>query len=630
MILEAVTQNAEFEWNNIVHNTKPVILVGNATCGRSAGSQAVIDTFTGLIDKHNIPCEIFEVGCIGMCYAEPIVSIQRPGEPMVFYSNIKQNDAEKLFESFIVNNGPVEGSFLGTTGDKQIQGIPELFSIPVLKHQVRFVLQNCGRIDPDNLNHYIANKGYSGLTKTLKQKPEEIIEIIKNSGLRGRGGAGFPTWRKWQFCRDAAGDDKYLICNADEGDPGAFMNRSLLEGDPHSLIEGMLIAAYAIGASHGYIYCRAEYPLALERLHKAIKQAEELHLLGNDILGSGFNFHLRIKEGAGAFVCGEETALIASIEGQRGMPRPRPPFPAIAGLWGKPTIINNVETLASVARIMQLGADEFSKYGTEKSKGTKTFALVGKVKNTGLIEVPLGISLRKVIFDIGGGVQYDKKFKAVQTGGPSGGCVPYDSLDLSIDYEELGKAGTIMGSGGLVVMDEDTCMVDVARYFLDFATKESCGECTPCRLGTRQMLDILEDITSGKGTLDDIELLEQMGVGIKKGSLCGLGQTAPNPVLTTLRYFRHEYEDHIIHKKCTAKVCKDLKYYDILPEKCTGCHICFKSCPTNAISGKPKELHIIDQELCIKCGMCLDKCPTKFNAIECYPGNKVMEVMSHE
>ncbi|MCX6231751.1 MAG: NADH-quinone oxidoreductase subunit NuoF [Bacteroidetes bacterium] len=491
-----------------------------------------------------------------------------------------------------------------------------------MKPQKRLVLQNCGIIDPNNLNHYIANKGYSGVQKIIQIKPEEVIEEIKKSGLRGRGGAGFPTWRKWTFCREAKGDKKYLICNADEGDPGAFMNRSLLEGDPHSLIEGMIIAAYAIGATNGYIYCRAEYPLALIRLRIAIKQAEEKNLLGDHILGSKFSFHIKIKEGAGAFVCGEETALIASIEGSRGMPRPRPPFPAISGLWQKPTIINNVETLASVARIMQNNAEWFGKYGIENSKGTKTFALVGKVKNTGLIEVPLGISLREIIFNIGGGVPNNKKFKAVQTGGPSGGCIPAELLDISMDYDSLSKAGSIMGSGGLVVMDEDTCMVDVARYFLDFAQKESCGECIPCRMGTKQMLDILEDITSGKGNIEDIELLESLGEGIKKGSLCGLGQTAPNPVLTTLRYFRNEYEDHIIHKKCTAKVCRELKYYDILDDKCTGCHICFKACPVNAITGNPKEIHVIDQKLCIKCGMCFEKCPVKFAAIECNAGNK--------
>ncbi|MFZ4412323.1 MAG: NADH-ubiquinone oxidoreductase-F iron-sulfur binding region domain-containing protein [Bacteroidales bacterium] len=582
----------------------------------------VIDTFKNEIDKQNLNCNVIEVGCIGMCYLEPIVIVSMPGSPTACYAKINSKEAIEIIEKHIINGTIIEDRLIGIISESKQNKFPELHQTAVMKPQVRLVLQNCGLIDPNNLNHYIAHKGYSGVSKMLMMKPEDVIEEIKKSGLRGRGGAGFPTWRKWLFCKEAEASQKYLICNADEGDPGAFMNRSLLEGDPHALIEGMIIAAYAIGASKAYIYCRAEYPLALVRLQLAIEQAEEKNLLGDDILGSGFSLHIKIKEGAGAFVCGEETSLIASIEGSRGMPRPRPPFPAISGLWEKPTIINNVETLASVARIMQNDAAWFSQYGTEKSKGTKTFALVGKIKNTGLIEVPLGISLREIIFDIGGGVPNNKKFKAVQTGGPSGGCIPAHLLDIAVDYDSLMQAGTIMGSGGLVVMDEDTCMVDVARYFLDFAHKESCGECAPCRLGTKQMLDILEDITSGKGSIEDIDLLESLGDGIKKGSLCGLGQTAPNPVLTTLKYFRNEYEDHIVNKKCTAKVCRDLKYYDILTNKCTGCHICFKACPVNAISGNPKDIHVIDQSLCIKCGMCLDKCPVKFNAIECYPGNK--------
>ena len=622
MSLIQLEKIATKEWTDLMKGSTPTIFVGNATCGRSAGSTDVIDAFNAEIEKQKIKCNVVEVGCIGMCYLEPIVMVYKPDSPMVCYANINSNEAIELVDSHIIKNNINKEKFIGILGDEKKSKLSKLNSTPVMKPQVRLALQNCGIIDPKNLNHYIANKGYSGIQKALKLKPENVIEEIKNSGLRGRGGAGFPTWRKWQFCRDAVGEQKYLICNADEGDPGAFMNRSLLEGDPHSLIEGMIIAGYSIGASIGYIYCRAEYPLALVRLRVAIKQAEEKNLLGDNILGSKFSFHIKIKEGAGAFVCGEETALIASIEGSRGMPRPRPPFPAISGLWQKPTIINNVETLASVARIMQNDAEWFSKYGSENSKGTKTFALVGKVKNTGLIEVPLGISLREIIFDIGGGVPNGKKFKAVQTGGPSGGCIPADLLDIKVDYDSLAQAGTIMGSGGLVVMDEDTCMVDVARYFLDFAQKESCGECAPCRLGTKQMLDILEDITSGKGSIEDIELLESMGEGIKKGSLCGLGQTAPNPVLTTLRYFRNEYEDHILHKKCNAKVCRELKHYDILADKCTGCHICFKACPVSAISGNPKEIHVIDQDLCIKCGMCLDKCPVKFSAIECNAGNK--------
>lgn len=621
MNINNLVSQATKEWNKLIKGSTPAIFVGNATCGRSAGSTDVIETFKSEIEKHKIICNVIEVGCIGMCYLEPFIMIYKPDLPMVCYANINPKDAITLVESHIIKNKIIKEKLIGVIGNEKQNKLPNLYSTPMLKPQVRLVLQNCGLIDPNNLNHYIANKGYSGIQKALKVKPENVIEEIKKSGLRGRGGAGFPTWRKWQFCRDAKGSQKYLICNADEGDPGAFMNRSLLEGDPHSLLEGMIIAGYAIGASIGYIYCRAEYPLALVRLRIAIAQAEEKNLLGDNILGSGFEFHIKIKEGAGAFVCGEETALIASIEGSRGMPRPRPPFPAIEGLLQKPTIINNVETLASVARIMQNNAEWFSKYGTENSKGTKTFALVGRIKNTGLIDVPLGISLREIIFNIGGGVPNGKKFKAVQTGGPSGGCIPAHLLDIKVDYDSLAQAGTIMGSGGLVVMDEDTCMVDVARYFLDFAQKESCGECAPCRLGTKQMLDILNDITSGKASIDDIELLESLGEGIKKGSLCGLGQTAPNPVLTTIRYFRNEYEEHILQKKCNAKVCRELKYYEILADKCTGCHICFKACPVNAISGKPKEIHQIAQNLCIKCGMCLEKCPIKFNAIECKAGN---------
>ena len=622
MGINQLLSEAIAEWDVLIKGDVPSIFIGNATCGRSAGSMDVIDTFKNEIDKQNLNCNVIEVGCIGMCYLEPIVIVSMPGSPTACYAKINSKEAIEIIEKHIINGTIIEDRLIGIISESKQNKFPELHQTAVMKPQVRLVLQNCGLIDPNNLNHYIAHKGYSGVSKMLMMKPEDVIEEIKKSGLRGRGGAGFPTWRKWLFCKEAEASQKYLICNADEGDPGAFMNRSLLEGDPHALIEGMIIAAYAIGASKAYIYCRAEYPLALVRLQLAIEQAEEKNLLGDDILGSGFSLHIKIKEGAGAFVCGEETSLIASIEGSRGMPRPRPPFPAISGLWEKPTIINNVETLASVARIMQNDAAWFSQYGTEKSKGTKTFALVGKIKNTGLIEVPLGISLREIIFDIGGGVPNNKKFKAVQTGGPSGGCIPAHLLDIAVDYDSLMQAGTIMGSGGLVVMDEDTCMVDVARYFLDFAHKESCGECAPCRLGTKQMLDILEDITSGKGSIEDIYLLESLGDGIKKGSLCGLGQTAPNPVLTTLKYFRNEYEDHIVNKKCTAKVCRDLKYYDILTNKCTGCHICFKACPVNAISGNPKDIHVIDQSLCIKCGMCLDKCPVKFNAIECYPGNK--------
>ncbi|NOQ26804.1 MAG: 4Fe-4S dicluster domain-containing protein [Bacteroidales bacterium] len=620
-ITKQIKQASE-EWTDLLNGSVPVFLVGNATCGRSAGAGIIIEKLKAEISSGNHECKVLEVGCIGMCYLEPIVSVYRPGYPVIVYGNVEEKDVAKMTEAFLNNGEIINENIIGVIGQNGQTNLPDLFNIPVMKPQKRLVLNNCGLIDPTNLNHYIANKGYAGLRDALKLSSQDVIERLKESGLRGRGGAGFPTWRKWQFCKDQENDTKYLICNADEGDPGAFMNRSLLEGDPHSLIEGMVIAGYAIGASTAYIYCRAEYPLALERLRLAISQAEEKNLLGKDILGSGFDFKLKMKEGAGAFVCGEETALIASIEGERGMPRPRPPFPAISGLWKKPTIINNVETLVSVARILQNEPGWFSKFGTKESKGTKTFALVGKVKNTGLIEVPMGTTLREIIYDIGGGVDNGKKLKAVQTGGPSGGCVPASMIDIPVDYESLAKAGTIMGSGGLVVMDEDNCMVDVAKFFIDFAHKESCGECAPCRLGTKQMLAILEDIVAGRGTMEDIKLLEELGEGIMKGSLCGLGQTAPNPVLTTLRYFKDEYIDHIQNKRCSAKVCRDLKYYEILEDKCTGCHICFKACPVAAISGKPKDLHYIDQDLCIKCGMCLDKCPVKFSAIEVYPGNK--------
>jgi len=559
---------AEEGWERLQHSEEPLIFIGTATCGRSAGALEVLETFQKELEARRVDCNIIEVGCIGLCYAEPIVSITKPSRPGICYGGVTPERAVELIEGYLINDDPLPDYALGTTGDGSIEGIPDLSQIPVLKPQVRRILRRCGYIDPTNIGHYIANEGYSGFTKALKMGSEQVIDEMKRSGLRGRGGAGFPTWRKWQFCIDADGEnppypwrkgtEKYIICNADEGDPGAFMNRSLLEGDPHSVLEGMLIAGYTIGAKEGYIYCRAEYPLALERLRTALQQAEDLGLLGDDILDSGFGFHIRVKEGAGAFVCGEETALIASIEGARGMPRPRPPFPAVSGLWGKPTVINNVETLASVALILQKGADWFAQYGTEESKGTKTFALVGKVKNTGLVEVPLGITLKEMIYGIGGGGLDNKRFKAVQTGGPSGGCIPASLLDTPIDYDSLKAAGSIMGSGGMVVMDEDTCMVDVARFFLDFVQKESCGKCIPCRLGTEQMLAILDDITRGNGRPEDIDLLAELAEAVKAGSLCGLGQTAPNPVLTTIRYFRDEYEAHIKYKRCPAVVCKEI------------------------------------------------------------------------
>ncbi len=555
---ETLCQQARQRWEALHRSPKPRITVGAATCGRSAGALEVIEAAQAALHRLKSDCTVMEVGCFGPCYAEPIVTIFRPGNPGIVYGNVTAQRVEQLIQQCLSDDRPPSEGALGVLADSPLGDIPPLDQTPLMRWQVRRVLRNCGLIDPTNLEHYLANGGYTGLVKALRMSPEEVIDEVRRAGLRGRGGAGFPTWRKWQFCAQAPSEQKYVVCNADEGDPGAFMNRSLIEGDPHAVLEGMLIAARAVGATRGYIYCRAEYPLALERLRTAIQQAEQHGLLGEDIFGSGFSFCISIMEGAGAFVCGEETALLASIEGRRGTPRPRPPFPAVSGLWGKPTVINNVETLASAALIMQNGADWFAQYGTEASKGTKTFSLVGKVKRTGLVEVPLGTTLRRIIFDIGGGIIDDRPFKAVQTGGPSGGCVPASLLDIPIDYDSLQAAGTIMGSGGLVVMDDRTCMVDVARYFIDFAQKESCGACVPCRLGTRQLLDILRDVTSGNSQPEDIELLEELALAIKAGSLCGLGQTAPNPVLTTLRYFRHEYEAHVRRKRCPAVVCREL------------------------------------------------------------------------
>jgi NADH:ubiquinone oxidoreductase subunit F (NADH-binding) len=486
---------------------------------------------------------------------------------------------------------------------------------PPKSKEVRVVLRNCGRIDPQNIEDYIAEDGYQALGKVLlEMTPEQVIDEVLASGLRGRGGAGFPAAKKWQFCRSAPGNPKYLICNADEGDPGAFMNRRVLEGDPHSVVEGMIIAAYAIGASQGYVYCRAEYPIAVRTLKNAIEQARNLGLLGQNILGSNFSLDLEVRIGAGAFVCGEETALMASIEGKRGEPRPRPPFPAVAGLWGKPTNINNVETYANISQIILRGATWFASMGTEKSKGTKTFAIAGNVNNTGLIEVPLGITLREVIYEIGEGIRDGKKFKAVQTGGPMGGCLPADYLDMPVDYESLTAAGSIMGSGGMIVMDEDTCMVDIARFFMEFTQDESCGKCTPCRVGTRRILEILERICDGRGKDGDIATLEMLCKEIKETSLCGLGQGAPNPVESTLKHFRHEYEAHIYEKRCTAKVCRGLIHFRIADGACTGCMVCARNCPVEAITGERRQLHYIDPDLCIRCGICQQVC--NFNAVE--------------
>ncbi len=613
MTFAEIRNKAIAEWTALEKSNKPRIILGSATCGRAAGAYPVLDAINATLAKHNIDATLMQVGCIGLCYAEPLVDIVKPGKPRICYGNITPESISQIIEDYLVKDNPRPDLALGTIGEGAVEGIPKLFELPMLKPQVRIVLRNCGIIDPQNINHYIARGGYSGLVKAFSLKPEEVIAEIKKSGLRGRGGAGFPTGLKWEFCRNSPDKTKYIICNADEGDPGAFMNRSLLEGDPHAALEGMIIGAYAMGANQAYIYCRAEKPLAIERLELALQQVKEYGFVGENILGSGFNLNIELRKGAGAFVCGEETALMASIEGQRGMPRPRPPFPAQSGLWGKPTNINNVETWANVAAILQRGADWYAGYGTEKSKGTKTFALAGKINRTGLIEVPLGITLQEIIYGIGGGIPNDKKFKAVQTGGPSGGCIPANLLNLPVDYESLTQAGAIMGSGGMVVMDEDTCMVDIARYFLSFTQSESCGKCVPCRVGTRRMLDILQDIC--KGNSRDITLLQEMCAAIKGASLCGLGQTAPNPVLTTLRYFRDEYEAHTRDKRCPALSCVDLVSYYILPDKCQGCGICLRNCPSQAIVGGKRMVHVVDQSKCIKCGTCLEVCPARFSAI---------------
>jgi NADH-quinone oxidoreductase subunit F len=623
MNFKEIKQRATSEWQAMKNNSKPRIFIGMGTCGIAAGAEDVLKGLREELGKNGIEADIIQVGCIGLCYAEPLIEIAKPGRPSVFYGNLTPETAAELVRDYIVADNPRPELALGSRGEGTLEGIPELFDLPVLKPQVRIALRNCGNIDPANIDHYIASGGYGGLDKALRMKPQEVIDEVKKSGVRGRGGAGFPTGQKWQFCRNANGSPKYIICNADEGDPGAFMDRAVLEGDPHAVLEGMLIGAYAIGASEGYIYIRAEYPLAIKRLKAALEQMENYGLLGDNILGSGFGLHLKIKEGAGAFVCGEETALMASIEGGRGMPRPRPPFPAQSGLWGKPTNINNVETWANVSAILQKDAVWYAGYGTEKSKGTKTFSLVGKVNRTGLIEVPMGIILREIIYGIGGGITNDKPFKAVQTGGPSGGCLPASFLDSPVDYESLAAAGSIVGSGGMVVMDEDTCMVDVARYFLSFTQLESCGKCIQCRWGTKQMLDILEDIVNGQGREGDIELLLELGDAVKNGSLCALGGTAPNPVLTTIRYFRDEYEVHISEKRCPALACKALISYYIDAEKCQGCGICARACPTEAIKGGKRMVHVIDQDKCIKCGSCLSACPVKFSAVAKVSGEKI-------
>ena len=589
------------------HIRAHVLICGGTGC-KSAGSKEVQLAFSRAIEAKGLSDEVMvvETGCHGFCEHGPLVIVYPEG---TFYCQVKAEDVEEIVESHLFKGRIVERLLYHEPLTHE--SIPNYSEINFYKKQHRLVLENCGAINPEQIEEYIAVGGYEALAKAVTtMSPEDVIEEIKKSGLRGRGGGGFPTGMKWQFAKASVSDKKYVICNADEGDPGAFMDRSVLEGDPHKILEGMAVCGYAIGADEGYIYVRAEYPLAIKRLRIANEQAEAMGLLGENIFGSGFSFKLHIKEGAGAFVCGEETALMASIEGKRGMPRPRPPFPAVAGLWGKPTNINNVETFGNVAAIITNGADWYAGFGTEKSKGTKVFALTGKINNTGLAEVPMGITMREIIYDIGGGINGGKKFKAVQIGGPSGGCLPESMLDLSIDYDSLTAAGAMMGSGGLVVMDEDTCMVDVAKFFLNFTQSESCGKCTPCREGTKRMLEVLTRITEGQGREGDIELLEELARNIKETALCGLGQTAPNPVLSTLKYFRHEYEAHIKEKRCPAGACEKLANYEIT-DACKGCGLCARQCPVNAISGEVKKKHVIDVTKCIKCGACMAACPFK-------------------
>lgn len=607
----------------------PTIYVGTGTCGLAAGAGEVAQAIRQELSARQIEAEVMGVGCIGMCVREPLVDIQLPGRPRVTYANVKPDMIPRLIEEHLLNGQIIPkwamGQLLADGAPPEAQaiepGLPPYAELPFYRKQVRIALKNCGMIDPESIHEYIAVDGYRALAKTLTaMTPEDIISEMKDSGLRGRGGAGFQTGVKWEFCRRAKGSPKYVICNADEGDPGAFMDRSVLEGDPHSVIEGMTIAAYAIGAQEGYIYCRAEYPLAIARLKKAIAQAHEHGLLGGNILGSGFSFELHIKEGAGAFVCGEETALIASIEGRRGEPRPRPPFPAVSGLWGKPSNVNNVKSYGMTPQIILNGAEWFSSIGTSGSPGTAVFALTGKINNTGLIEVPMGITLREIIYDVGGGTPKGKHFKAVQTGGPLGGCLPAAALDTPVDFDSLTEAGATMGSGGMIVVDQDTCMVEFAKYFLTFASTESCGKCVPCRIGAQRLLEVLTRITEGDGTPADLEEIEYISHFMKEASLCAHGQLTPGPVMSALRFFRQEYEAHIHDKFCPAGACQGLFSYEIIEANCPGCGLCLKACPDGAISGEKKKPHVIDHLKCIQCGECYRVC--NLGAIEVIPLKK--------
>jgi NADH-quinone oxidoreductase subunit F len=611
---EEIKRQAAEHWR-VLKGAKAVVMVGAATCGRAAGALEVLRAIRDECQKQNLDCPVFEVGCMGHCYAEPIVVISKPPHPPIVYRQVNPVIARRLVREFIIGDDPCLEFVLGAVGANEL--VPDFADFPRAQFEQKVILKNCGFIDPEDIDHYIAHGGYSALNKVLHMSPEAVINEVKDSGLRGRGGAGFPSGEKWAICRNAPSKTKYVVCNGDEGDPGAFMDRAILESDPHSVIEGMVIAAYAIGAKEGYIYVRAEYPLAVKRARLALRQAKKLKLLGRNILGSGFSFDIQLFQGSGAFVCGEESALIASLEGKAGTPSHRPPYPAQRGLYGQPTLINNVKTLAFVPKIMDKGADWFKSIGTKDSAGTAVFALAGKVVNTGLVEVPMGTTLRQLIFDVGSGIPNGKSFKAVQIGGPSGGCLPESALDLPIDFDSLTEAGAMMGSGGMIVLDEDDCMVEIARYFLEFTQRESCGKCTFCRLGTKQMLDILDDITKGKGKMEELATLNELAEDIRAGSLCALGRTAPNPVLSTLRYFGDEYEAHILEGRCPALMCPELIAFYIIPDKCErSCDACVGTCTVEAISSHPKKRYkIVDQEKCVKCGTCLTSCPPQYDAI---------------
>ena len=587
-----------------------------AGTGCTAGDSAIlIKKLNEKLEEAGLAEEVkvVKTGCFGFCQKGPIVAVY---PDRVYYTHVKPDDAERIVNDHVIGGHVIKELQMFDTDRKTGEKVYDIDKIGFYEKQQRIALRNCGRINPENIYEYIGIDGYEALYRVLTEKtPQEVIDIVKASGLRGRGGAGFPTGLKWQFEKDQPGDEKYVICNADEGDPGAFMDRSILEGDPHAILEGMAIMAYAVGAHQGYVYIRAEYPIAVNRLRIAIREAKELGLLGENIFGTGFNFDIEIRLGAGAFVCGEETALIASIMGKRGMPSPKPPFPAVSGVWQKPTSINNVETIANITQIILNGAEWYAAMGMGKSKGTKVFALGGKINNTGLVEIPMGTTLREIIYDIGGGCPEGKKFKAVQTGGPSGGCLTEKELDTPITYENLVAAGSMMGSGGMIVLDEDNCMVDVAKFYMEFICDESCGKCTPCRIGTKRLLEMLTKITEGNGTMEMLDEMEELCNEVRDGALCGLGQTAPNPILSTLRYFRDEYEAHILEKRCPAHVCKKLLTYVINPDKCKCCSLCARNCPADAITGKPgKEVYKIDAEKCIKCGLCITNC--KFGAVE--------------